>query len=236
MLLAEDLLLLVTDDATGRLSVSGELAAGELVDAGLAGANLVELTLPGKVDVSGEQDQGRRGRIIVRDPSPPGDEVLDAALRILVKRQGRKPSAVIRPLGKKLRRVLYQRLADSGVLRAERRRVLGIFPTRTWPAKDPRRKVEVRQQVTQALVGTAAPDERTAALIALLHALRCEHKVVDRRPYQLSRRQLRARAAEIAQGDWASEAVRKAIDEMIAAVAVVIIAGAAVPFAAGSSR
>ena len=25
----------------------------------------------GKVDVSGEQDQGRRGRIIVRDPSPP---------------------------------------------------------------------------------------------------------------------------------------------------------------------
>jgi hypothetical protein len=79
MLLAEDLLLLVTDDATGRLSVSGELAAGELVDAGLAGANLVELTLLGKVDISGEQDQGRRGRIIVRDPSPPGDEVLDAS-------------------------------------------------------------------------------------------------------------------------------------------------------------
>jgi Golgi phosphoprotein 3 (GPP34) len=90
--------------------------------------------------------------------------------------------------------------------------------------------------VTRALVGTAAPDERTAAPIALLHALRCEHKVVDPRSYQLSRRQLRARAAEIAQGNWASEAVRKAIDEMIAAVAVVVIAGAAVPFAAGSSR
>jgi hypothetical protein len=128
MLLAEDLLLLATDDATGRLSVSREP-----VDAGLGGANLAELALLGKVDVSGEQDQGRRGRIIVRDPSPPGDEVLDAALRILVKRQGRKPSAVIRPLGRKLRRVLYQRLAASGVLRAERRRVLGIFPPRRSP-------------------------------------------------------------------------------------------------------
>jgi Golgi phosphoprotein 3 GPP34 len=90
MLLAEDLLVLATDDATGRLSVSREP-----VDAGLGGANLAELTLLDKVDVSGEQDQGRRGRIIVRDPSPPGDEVLDAALRILVKRQLRKRAAEI---------------------------------------------------------------------------------------------------------------------------------------------
>jgi hypothetical protein len=226
MLLAEDLLLLVTDDARGRLT-----ADGAQVDAGLGGANLVELTLLGKVDVSGEQDQGKRGRIIVRDPSPPGDDVLDAALRILAERQGRKPSTVIRPLGKNLRAVLYQRLAARGVLRAERRRVLGIFPTRTWPAQDLSHKAEVRQLVTQALVDTTAPDERTAALIALLHALRCEHKVVDPRPYQLSRRQLRARAAQIAKGNWASEAVRRSIDEMIAAVAVTLAtatAGAAV--------
>ena len=182
MLLAEDLLLLVTDDASGRLSVPGVQA-----DAGLGGANLVELTLLGKVDVAGEQDPGKPGRIIVRDPSPPGDEVLDAALRTLVARQGSKPSAVIRPLGKNLRPVLYQRLAASGVLRAGRGRALGIFPTRTWPAQDPSHEAEMRQLVTQALVQPSAPDERTAALIALLHALKCEHKVVDPRPYQLSR-------------------------------------------------
>jgi Golgi phosphoprotein 3 (GPP34) len=85
----------------------------------------------------------------------------------------------------------------------------------------------VRRLVTQALVQTAAPDERTAALIALLHALKCEHKVVDPRAYQLSRRQLRARADQIAQGSWASEAVRKAIDEMIAAVAAASAAATA---------
>ena len=222
MLLAEDLLLLVTDDASGRLS-----APGAQVDAGLGGANLVELTLLGKVDVSGEQDQGRRGRVVVRDPSPPGDDVLDAALRILVERQGSKPSAVIRPLGKNLRPALYQRLAAGGVLRAGQARALGIFPTRTWPTQDPSHEAEVRQLVTQALVQTAAPDERTAALIALLHALKCEHKIVDPRRYQLSRRQLRARAAEIAQGNWASEAVRKAIDEMIAGVAAASAAATA---------
>jgi hypothetical protein len=222
MLLAEDLLLLVTDDASGRLSVPGVQA-----DAGLGGANLVELTLLGKVDVAGEQDPGRPGRIIVRNPSPPGDEVLDTALQTLVARQGSKPSAVIRPLGKNLRPVLYQRLAASGVLRAGHGRTLGIFPTRTWPAQDPSHEAEIRQLVTQALVQPSAPDERTAALIALLHALKCEHKVVDPRPYQLSRRQLRARAAEIAQGNWASEAVRKAIDEMMAAVAAASAAATA---------
>ena len=77
----------------------------------------------------------------------------------------------------------------------------------------------MRQSVTQALVHQGAPDARSAALIALLHALRCEHKIVDPRHYGLSKRQLRAHAEEIATGNWASEAVRKAIEEIIAAVA-----------------
>jgi hypothetical protein len=222
MLLAEDLLLLITDDASGRLA-----AAGSQVDAGLGGANLVELTLLGKVDITGEQDQGKPGRIIVRDPAPPEDDVLDAALETLAARQGSKPSAVIGPLGKNLRPVLYERLAAAGVLRAGRGRALGIFPTRTWPTQDPGHEAEVRQLVTQALVQPGEPDERTAALIALLHALKREHKVVDPKPYQLSRRELRARAAEVAQGNWASEAVRKAIDEMMAAVAAAVAASAA---------
>jgi len=222
MLLAEELLLLVTDDVSGRLSVPADQ-----VDAGLGGANLVELTFMNKVDITGEGDQGKRGRIVVRDPSPVGDEVLDAALQILTARQGGKPSAVIRPLGKNLRRTLYQRLAAAGVLRAGRGRALGLFPTRTWPAEDTRHEEQVRQQLTQALVQQAEPDARTAALIALLYALRCEHKVVDPRPYQLSRRQLRERAGQIAQGNWASEAVRKAVDEMITAVMVATTAAAA---------
>jgi Golgi phosphoprotein 3 (GPP34) len=82
VLIAEDLLLLVTDDASGRLS-----APVAQVDAGLGGANLVELTLMGKVDLSGAGDAGKPGRIIVRDPSPTGDAVLDAALGILVAHQ-----------------------------------------------------------------------------------------------------------------------------------------------------
>jgi hypothetical protein len=213
MLLAEDLLLLVTDDTSGQLS-----APAAQVDAGLGGANLVELTMMNKVDLSGAGEAGKLGRIVVRDPSPAGDDVLDAALAILSASQGRKPSAVIRPLSKNLRHTLYERLAAAGVIRAERGKILGIFPTRTWPAQDASHEAQVRQLVTQALVQQATPDTRTAALIALLHALKCEHKIVDPGPYGLSKRELAARAEGIAQGNWASEAVRRAIDEMNAAV------------------
>lgn len=214
MLLAEDLLLLVTGNVNGRLSVPSAQ-----VDAGLGGANLIELTMMSKVDLSDETDQGKPGRIIVRDPSPVGDDILDAALGTLIKRAGGKPFTAIRPLGKNLQPVLYQRLARAGAVRPERGRILGVFPARTWPAQDAEHEEQVRQLVAQALVQQAAPDARTAALIALLHALRCEHKIVDPRPYNLSKRQLSARAAAIADGSWAAEAVRKVIRDMASAAA-----------------
>jgi Golgi phosphoprotein 3 (GPP34) len=223
MLLAEDLLLLVTDGASGRLSAP----AGQ-VDAGLGGANLVELALMNKVDLSGQWDVGKPGRIMVRDPSPTGDEILDAALGIVSALQGKKPYTVIRPLSKNLRRVLYERLVCSGVIRAEQDRVFGVFPVHRWPAQDTSHAGQVRRVLSQTLVSQAAPDAQSAALIALLHALRYEHSIVDPRDCRLSGQQLRARAEEIAQANWAPEAIRQAIGEMIAAVTAAVRAAAAV--------
>jgi hypothetical protein len=230
MLLAEDLLLLVTDDASGRLSVPAAQA-----DAGLGGANLLELALMHKVDLSGEHDTGKPGRVVVRDPAPTGDTVLDTALSVIITHQGSKPATLIRPLGKDLRHTLYERLASSGLLHGGHGRILGLFPAHRWPAQDSRHEAEVRQQLVQALVQQNTPDERTAALIALLHALRCEHKIINSRDYGLSQRQLRSRAEQIAKGNWASEAVRTAIQEMTAAVVAAVSSAAAMPAGAASS-
>ena len=132
-------------------------------------------------------------------------------MQIVIAHQGKKPSTVIGSLSKNLRRTLYERLAGAGVIRAEQGSTLGLFPTRRWPAQDTGHEGQVRQLVTQALVQQGAPDARSAALIALLHALRCEHKIIDPRHYGLSKRQLRARTEEIARGNWASEAVQEII-------------------------
>lgn len=213
MLLAEDLLLLLTDDTSGRSVVPVAEA-----DAALGGAVLAELALMGRVDLSGGADTGKSGRLAVRDPSPAGDAVLDAALQIVIAHRGKKPSAVIGPLAKNLRRTLCERLAASGVLHPRPARILGIFPARRWPAQDTSHEEQARQQLAAALTAQAAPDARTVALLALLHALSCEHKVVDPRQCGLSRRQLRARAEEIAKGSWAAAAVRQVIEETIAVV------------------
>ncbi len=208
MLLAEDLLLLLTDDGTGRL-----VASGAQVDVALGGAELVDLTLAGRVDVTGE-GEGRRGRLVVRDATPLGDPLLDEALATVRAKEGKKPEAVVGPLGRKLRARLYERLAQQGVVRAERGRLLGVFPVRTWPAADAAHERQLRDALEQALVTGLLPQERVAALVSLLRALRCLHKVVRPRDHRLSRRELDRRAKEIAAGDWGSAAVRKAIDAM----------------------
>ena len=105
-----------------------------------------------KVGLSGQGDQGKPGRIIVRDPSPASNEVLDAALQIVIAHQGKTPSTVIGPLSKNLRRTLYDRLAGAGVIRAEQGRTLGLFPTHRWPAQDTGHEEQVRELVAQALV------------------------------------------------------------------------------------
>ena len=111
---------------------------------------------------------------------------------------------------------LYERLAGNEMVRAEKSRILGVFPVRRWPTQDGSREAEVRRLITQALVQQVAPDTPTAALIALVHAVGCEDKIVDPRRHGLSKRELRARAKKIAEGNWASAAVRKAIEERMA--------------------
>ena len=219
MLLAEDLLLLLTDDETGRLLVSGQY-----VDVALAGAQLVQLSLDRRVDLD------ERKRLVVLDPSPTGDPLLDGALAVVAQRAGKKPSAVLGALGKGLRGQLYARLAAAGVLRSEPGKVLGLFPRTSWPTASAEHETAVRRGLEGLLVHGLTPDPRSAALVALLHALRSTHKVVDPKEHDLKRRELDRRAKEIAEGSWGSTAVREAIDAMLAAV----LAAVTVSTSAGS--
>jgi hypothetical protein len=124
---------------------------------------------------------------------------------------------------------LYGRLAEGGLLRADERRVLGIFPSHRWPTRDVGHEASVRAQLATDLRQGRASDARTGALVALLHALNAVHKAVDPEVVGLPKREMKASAKRIAEGDWAAAAVRSAIDSMIAAIiaasAFVVVAG-----------
>ncbi|EWS99765.1 hypothetical protein N865_20890 [Intrasporangium oryzae NRRL B-24470] len=225
MLIAEDLLLLLTDDDTGRSATSGT----EL-DVALGGALLVELALMKRVDIAGPDERVPKGRLVVRDASRSGDLLLDEALATVGRKEGKRPQSVVTALGRGTRVRLYERLAEGGVLRAEEGRVLGIFPSRRWPARDAGHEAAVRAALVTALRQGVALDPRTGALVALLHALNVVHKAVGPEGAGLTKPQLNANAKRIAEGDWAAAAVRSAIDSMIAAIiaassSTVVIAG-----------
>ncbi|HEY5179807.1 MAG TPA: GPP34 family phosphoprotein [Dermatophilaceae bacterium] len=85
------------------------------------------------------------------------------------------------------------------------------------PREPSTRQQHLRTQLTQVLVQQTTPDSRTAALVSLLHSLKSEHRVVDPKEHGLTRKELQRRA-EVSTGDWASEAVREAIEAVMAAV------------------
>jgi hypothetical protein len=213
VLIAEDLLLLLTDDTSGKLS-----APFAKVEVMLAGANLIELALMGKVDLvdAGEPVRFMRivwswkdGRLVVRDPSPTGDAVLDSALRMVPVRQGKVRRFI--KLSEGMQRKLYKRFVDRGIVRHEQSRI-GLD---RWPAQDSTCKSETRRRVIQALVAQTTPDTRSAALIALLHTTQCEPKIVDHRVYGMSKGQLVKRGEEISNSGWAPDAIRNSVDVII---------------------
>lgn len=83
--------------------------------------------------------------------------------------------------------------------------------------------------VERGLVEGEEPEARIATVIAILAAADVLHKVVDRGP--LSKRDLKKRVEEIADGGWATEAVRKSIQAAQAAV----MAGVTAATVAGAS-
>ncbi|MFI7425004.1 GPP34 family phosphoprotein [Nonomuraea sp. NPDC049684] len=199
--IAEELLLLAHDEEEGK-----QLIGGVQLHPALGGAILAELAAAGRVELADD-------KVTVKDPTPLGDAELDAALaRMAEDGKARKPAWWVQRLqSDKLRRRLLTRLAEAGVLTEERGRILGIFPTTRWPEADPQVEADVRERVTAVLAG-ADPDERTATLIAIMHAAK-----LDRKAFPGADRE---RVKEIAEGEWAGQAVAKTIAAITAAVAV----------------
>jgi hypothetical protein len=216
MLIAEDLLLLLYNDESGK-----PITGNPGLDYSLAGAVLIELTLLHKVDIAAPGDDVKEGRLKVLDTSSTGDAILDQRLALLAEKSGQKPKNLMSKLSKGLRDQVLARLAERGVLEADKDKILGLFPVTRWPAKDARHEEEVRTALGSVLKLGTQPDERTAALIALLSALNVVPKVITD---AVDNKALKRRAKEIAESEWAAAAVRKAIQEMQAAVTAAIVA------------
>ena len=217
MILAEDVLLLLTDDASGKAVVDKTH-----LDLAVAGGVLLDLATLGRVAVTGEGEQVKAGRLVVRDVAPTDDDVLDEALARVGALGPMKPYRALPKLAKGLREKLLARMVARGILREQEGRVLGIFPSHTWPALDPSHERQVRAGLNDVLVVGRAPAPREAALISLLQAIGQVPKVLG--DVGVPARELRRRAKDVASGGFVDEAIRRAVEEINAGMAAAITA------------
>jgi hypothetical protein len=202
--LAEDLVLLLVDPASGRLAVGSSA-----LDRGLAGALLLDLALRERLAVEG---RGRRARLSVVNPAPSGEPVVDVALAAL----GRTPLPARRAvdqLAGRLRGPVVERLAARGLVVPYRVRRWGVLPATAWEVPGVRERDRLRAAVERVLLHDQPPDVRLGCLVSLLHAMRAEHRVVDG-PV----RRVRARAAAVAGDDLLGAAGRGSVAAVRGAV------------------
>lgn len=128
--LGEQLLLLALDDESGAEKESANVAYA------IAAASLVELVLAGRVVVEGD-------RVTVRDAAPLGDPTLDAALADIAGWNKPRPRATkewVEHLKRGAVAGTTRNLVAKGLVREEKKKVLGLFPVTRYPEPTARRR------------------------------------------------------------------------------------------------
>ncbi len=152
--LCDDLLLLgVRPD--GTLALPGNLRFG------VSGAELVRLAAARRVDIE-------RGRIVVLDTTPTGDELLDAALASMAGgRRGPSAKAWVAHHRPGLVHLYLARAAAAGTIRSERGTRLGFLPVTRWLVTDTARAAAARARLEAVAAGTGPVGQEQAALAGL---------------------------------------------------------------------
>ncbi len=210
--LYEEILLLELDDEKGT---SGSTMYAQA----MGGAVVAELLLEGRIRLG--EDKKRRVEVV--DARPVGDPLLDAMLAEMAAAKKPKQGSewVAKVAGKgKLKAEVAGRLVAAGVLRQEEAKVLGIFPTTHYPARDARPEREVRARLTRAIcTDTQDVDARTIVLVALADAGGLLPRVIEKP--RLKERKERIKA--ITSGHAVRAVTQEAIDAVHAAVMVAVM-------------
>jgi Golgi phosphoprotein 3 len=161
--LPEELLLLALHDEKGSVIPS----AARVLNGALIGAVLMELGLLGRLR---EAPDGA----LLADPVPTGNDILDEVSQwISDADRPRMPSYWVGRLAGRMPRLkdrLLEQLVSQGILERRERRILWIFPSRSFPLADAAAEQQARDRVRAVVLDGRSPDQRTAALIGLVRA------------------------------------------------------------------
>lgn len=161
----EEVYLLSLDGETGKRLPSSRFGFGYV----LAGAVLSDLAWANRIDTDPQS-------LVILDGSATGNPILDRALAKLSAAKDAKSVLVwLRLVGDDARRIeeaVAEQLVARGILRRHKETFLWIFDAERFPTADERKRIEVKQRLSELIASDELPEPRDATLLSLLVA--CE--------------------------------------------------------------
>ena len=218
---AAELFLLLTNDEGGPASW------GTQTGWALSAATIADLLLDQRVWLN----EGEDPRLEVIDATPTGQPVLDMVLARAVEKEGTKLSTLVQDSKMNPEPEVVAQLARLGVVDVVPKRLLGLVPEKR-PTVDPGPEREIRQRLRAVLIG-GQPSASDATLLAILQGLGVAKKVLAEESEGMSTQQLQRRVEEASREVPVGEALKRAMDNLNAAIIAAVVVPAAV--AGGSS-
>lgn len=206
--LVDELILLSIDEGNGRLVAPAKRSLPYV----LAGAILEELALLGKVRVE------ENHRLVLVDPDPTGDPLLDEALDNL--KSSEKPHKLpywvetLTGRPKKMRQRMTQRLVEQGLVNEEDGHLSLVAPVADHPNQNASAKYWLKSRLREQVLACDTTELHDQALLGLLRASGLLFLVFTRDELKSARRRIHETRVSMALLDPHAQALEE-IEEAI---------------------
>ena len=202
MRFVEEILLLLLRDEGGKFVA----VPGIALDNALAGGVLMDLALENRIDTD-------PGRLILVDPTPVGDSLLDPTLAAIAGGEQRDALYWVGQTALRaaeIRREALSRLVERGILEHDEGRFLWVFRSRRYPIVDGRAEREVKLRILGVLLSDDIPDPRDIVIIGLADACGLLPALLPEGEYDKAR----ARIDQVRRLDLIGQATSRAIHDI----------------------
>jgi len=206
---AEEILLLLLDDESGEFVPAPAWSR----QCALAGAVLMDLALENRIDTD-------LHKLVVVDPAPTGDDLLDPVLATIVRDAGVQDARswverIAEEQSGWIQEQALARLVRRGILESEGGRLLWAFRARRYPTIDGKAEREVKLRIMRVLFSDEIPGPRDIVIICLADACRIFSRIMPERQVE----QARERIDVVRRMDLIGQAVSSAVRDIEASIA-----------------
>ncbi len=219
---AAEIFLLLTNDEGGPASWGAQTGWA------LSAATIADLLIAERIVL----DERKDPRVHVIDARPTGRAVLDKVLSRIGEKDGTRLSTLVQDRKLNPEAEVVEALVVHGVVDVVPARLLGLVAAKR-PTLDPLPERAIRERL-RAVLGGGRPSATDATLLAILQGLGVAKKVLGQESDGMSAKDLKRRVEEASGEVAVGVAIKRAIDNLNAAILAAVIVPTAIAGAGGS--